>query len=149
MRLRPIFQLREVKLDPTIQAAVGLKVAAGQKAEQAQFEVASAQRAADIVRIQALATADSQQIILCGGTAETIVRAGRAAQTVIPNKLTSCSQAPLSQQYLQLTYIQALTQLASSKATTTLVLPFDKGLTPLINLGGASSSGSTAVTPGP
>jgi prohibitin 1 len=142
------FQLREVKLDPTIQTAVGLKVASQQHAEQQQFELATAQQAADITRIQALATADSQQILACGGKAETIVRAGHAAQTVIPNPLNNCSQSQLTQQYLQFTYIQALTQLAASKGTTTLVLPFDKNLTPLINLGGSSSSGSTVVTPG-
>ena len=69
------FQLREVALSPQLQNAVNAKVASQQNAEQQKFELATAQQAADITRIQALATADSQQILACGGKAAT-----RAAQ---------------------------------------------------------------------
>ena len=74
------FQLREVTLSPTLAIAVSAKVAAQQVEEQQQFELATAQQQADITRIQALATADSQQILACGGyrPATLVERSGRA-----------------------------------------------------------------------
>ena len=150
------FQLREVQLSSDLQRAVAAKVAAQQVEEQQQFELATAQQQADITRIQALATADTQQILACGGSAATLMRNNQEVQTVIPNPLDKCSQAQLTPAYLQFTYIQALKQLASSNNTTTLVLPFDKNLTPLITLpsgaptgsSGASSNSSSAATGG-
>jgi regulator of protease activity HflC (stomatin/prohibitin superfamily) len=140
------FQLREVTLDPKIAVSVNLKVAAQQTEEQQKFEQATALQQADITRIQALATADSQQILACGGVAETIVRDGSQVSTVVPNPLTRCSQSQLTPQYLQFTYIQALKQLVNSPNTTTLILPFDKNLTPLLNVGNGSS-GTVTTTP--
>jgi prohibitin 1 len=144
------FQLREVQLSPDLQKAVALKVASQQLEEQQQFELATAQQQADITRIQALATADTQQILACGGSAATVMRNNQEVQTVIPNPLDKCSQAQLTPAYLQFTYIQALKQLASSQNTTTLVLPFDKNLTPLITLPSGSPTGGSgaAVTGG-
>lgn len=143
------FQLREVQLSPDLQKAVALKVAAQQLEEQQQFELATAQQQADITRIQALATADTQQILACGGSAATLMRNNQEVQTVIPNPLDKCSQAQLTPAYLQFTYIQALKQLASSQNTTTLVLPFDKNLTPLITLpSGTPTGGSGAAATG-
>jgi regulator of protease activity HflC (stomatin/prohibitin superfamily) len=142
------FQLREVTLSAPLASAVAAKVAAQQVEQQQVFELATAQQQADITRIQALATADSQQILACGGSPATLTREGQEVQTVIPNPLTRCSQAQLTPAYLQFTYIQALKQLATSNNTTTLVLPFDKNLTPLITLpsGSPTGSSSTATT---
>jgi regulator of protease activity HflC (stomatin/prohibitin superfamily) len=141
------FQLREVTLSSDLAKAVAAKVASQQVEQQQVFELATAQQQADITRIQALATADSQQILACGGSPATLTRNGQEIQTVIPNPLARCSQAQLTPAYLQFTYIQALKQLASSNSTTTLVLPFDKNLTPLINLPvGAPAGSSTSTT---
>jgi regulator of protease activity HflC (stomatin/prohibitin superfamily) len=140
------FQLREVTLSSTLAQAVAAKVAAQQVEQQQVFELATAQQQADITRIQALATADSQQILACGGSPATLTRDGQEVQTVIPNPLSRCSQAQLTPAYLQFTYIQALKQLASSNNTTTLVLPFDKNLTPLITLPAGAPTGSTSTT---
>jgi prohibitin 1 len=140
------FQLREVVLNSNLASAVAAKVAAQQVEEQQTFELATAQQQADITRIQALATADTQQILACGGSAATLSRNGQEVQTVIPNPLDKCSQAQLTPAYLQFTYIQALKQLASSGSTTTLVLPFDKNLTPLITLPSGAPSGSSPGT---
>jgi regulator of protease activity HflC (stomatin/prohibitin superfamily) len=145
------FQLREVALSSQLQSAVNSKVASQQNAEQQKFELATAQQGADITRIQALATADSQQILACGGKAETVRKNGVDVQTVVPNALTACSQSQLTPAYLQYTYIQALKQLVTSNNATTIILPFDKNLTPLINIpngsstNGASSNGSTTT----
>jgi regulator of protease activity HflC (stomatin/prohibitin superfamily) len=142
------FQLREVTLDPKLQSSVTSKISSQQNAEQQQFELLTAEQAADITRIQALATADSQQILACGGKATTEHRNGQAVETVIPNSVSSCSQAQLTPAYLQFTYIQALKQLVNSPNNSTIILPFDKNLTPLLNVGNGSTTGSTpSVTP--
>jgi regulator of protease activity HflC (stomatin/prohibitin superfamily) len=142
------FQLREVTLSNSLAQAVAAKVAAQQVEEQQVFELATAQQQADITRIQALATADSQQILACGGSPATLTRNGLEVQTVIPNPLSRCSQAQLTPAYLQFTYIQALKVLAASGTTTTLVLPFDKNLTPLITLPTGAPSGSSSSSTG-
>jgi regulator of protease activity HflC (stomatin/prohibitin superfamily) len=139
------FQLREVALSAQLQSAVNSKVASQQNAEQQKFELATALQAADITRIQALATADSQQILACGGHAETLQKDGQQVQTVVPNALTACSQAQLTQPYLQFTYIQALKALVASPNASTIILPFDQNLTPLINVGGNSSTNSAGT----
>jgi len=142
------FQLREVTLSAQLQTAVNSKVASQQNAEQQKFELATAEQAADITRIHALATADSQQILACGGRAATVSRNGIRAQTVVPKPISDCSQSQLTPQYLQFTYIQALSKLATSGTNTTLVLPFDQNLTPLLNLnsGGGSATVTTPTT---
>ena len=135
------FQLREVALSAQLQTAVNSKVASQQNAEQQKFELATAQQAADITRIQALATADSQQILACGGKTATVLRNGQRTQTVVPNSLAACSQSQLTPAYLQFTYISALKDLVKSPNSQTIILPFDKNLTPLLNVG------NTATTP--
>jgi prohibitin 1 len=142
------FQLREVTLDPKLQSSVTNKISSQQNAEQQQFELLTAEQAADITRIQALATADSQQILACGGKATTERRNGQSVETVIPNAVSSCSQAQLTPAYLQFTYIQALKQLVNSPNNSTIILPFDKNLTPLLNVGNGSTGTGTTVTPG-
>ncbi len=142
------FQMREVSLSPAVQQAVDKKVQAQQTEEQQKFDLATAEQQADITRIQALATADAKEILVCGGRASTSERNGETVATVIPNPLSQCDSSQLTPAYLQFTYIQALQQLAAKGGTTTLVLPFDKNLTPLITLpGGGSATGST-TTPG-
>ena len=128
--------------------SVNAKVAAQQTEEQQKFLEATAVQQADITRIQALATADTQQILACGGSAATLMRNNQEVQTVIPNPLNKCSQAQLTPAYLQFTYIQALKQLVSSPNNTTLILPFDKNLTPLLNVGGGTSGTVTTPTSG-
>ena len=142
------FQLREVTLSTQLQTAVNSKVASQQNAQQQKFELLTAQQGADITRIQALATADSQQILACGGKSSTTTRNGQVVQTVIPNAIAACSQAQLTPAYLQFSYIQALKQLVNSPNNSTIILPFDKNLTPLIQLptngtGGSSGTGAT------
>ncbi len=144
------FQLREVALSAGLQTAVNNKVASQQNAQQQKFELLTAQQAADITRIQALATADGQQILACGGKATTMTRNNQVVQTVIPNPIAECSQAQLTPAYLQFSYIQALKQLVNSPNNSTIILPFDKNLTPLIQLptsgsGAASGTGATAT----
>ena len=143
------FQLREVTLDPKLQSAVTNKISSQQNAEQQQFELLTAEQAADITRIQALATADSQQILACGGKAATERRNGQSVETVIPNAISSCSQAQLTPAYLQFTYIQALKQLVNSPNNSTIILPFDKNLTPLLNVGNGTSTATGATTTPP
>jgi regulator of protease activity HflC (stomatin/prohibitin superfamily) len=143
------FQLREVTLDPKLQAAVTSKISSQQNAEQQQFELSTAEQAADITRIQALATADSQQILACGGVAKEVKEAdGTTRQSVVPNPISSCTQAQLTPQYLQFSYIQALKQLVNSPNNSTIILPFDKNLTPLLQVPSGSSSGNASTSPG-
>ncbi len=127
------FQLREVSLADQLQSAVDSKVASQQKAEQQKFELATARQVADVARVQALATADAQQILACGGQAANETQNGQRLATVTPNPITQCSQAQLTPEYLQFTYIQALTQLVNAPGANTIVLPFDQNLTPLVN----------------
>jgi regulator of protease activity HflC (stomatin/prohibitin superfamily) len=143
------FQMREVTLASSISQAVTLKVAAQQTQEQQRFELATAQQQADITRVQALASADSQQIIKCGGVAQTIVRNGLSVSTVVPNPATRCVDAQFTPEFLQYTYIQALKALVASPNNSTLVLPFSSNLTPQIvipSTPGATSTGTGTTT---
>jgi regulator of protease activity HflC (stomatin/prohibitin superfamily) len=129
------FQLREVRLSDELQKAVDAKVAAQQKSEQQKYELSAADQAADITRVEALATADSQQILACGGIVSTVEKNGKQVKVVTPRPVDQCSQAQLTPQYLQYTYIQALKQLVDSPNNSTIILPFDQELTPLLNVG--------------
>jgi regulator of protease activity HflC (stomatin/prohibitin superfamily) len=138
------FQLKQVTLDPKLQSAIAQKVAAQQLLQQQVFDLATAQKQADIKRIQALATADQEQLIACGGKTTTVTQDGKSSQLIVPNPDDQCSNK-LSPAFLQFTYIQALQTLAANKGTSTLVLPFDKNLTPLITLPSGSGSTSTST----
>ena len=138
------FQLREVRLDAALQASVTAKVSAQQDAERQQFELSKARQQAEITRVEALATADAQQILACGGRLEMVEQLdGTVAAEVVPNPIGECSQAQLTPAYLQFTYIQALKALVNSPNNSTIILPFDQALTPLINV----PAGGTVVTP--
>lgn len=139
------FQLREIALSEQLQNAVNAKVAAQQNSLQQRFELATAQQAADIARVNALATANSQQILACGGRVALEEREGKMVSVVLPNPVSECSQAQLTPQYLQYSYIQALKGLADSPNNTFIILPFDQALTPLLNLD--SSGNVTPVSP--
>ena len=94
---------------------------------------------ADITRIQALATADSQQILACGGVADTTVNGRPGSSDRHPQPAATVARnAAARLRYLQFTYIQALQQLAASGSNSTLVLPFDKNLTPLLQVRAAA-----------
>jgi regulator of protease activity HflC (stomatin/prohibitin superfamily) len=137
------FQLRGVALSSAVASAVDAKVAAQQKLQQQAFEEATAQKQADIVRIQALATNDQARIAECGGRPGTTTVNGQTVQTIIPNPQNECTGTALTPAYLQFSYIQALNNLAKSPNGSTFVVPFDKNLTPLISL--PSNSGSTST----
>ncbi|MCJ7726411.1 MAG: prohibitin family protein [Acidimicrobiia bacterium] len=129
------FQLREVRLEPTLQAADTAKTAAQQNAERQKFELSVAQQQAEITRVEANATADAQQILACGGDIEQVEQAdGTVVEIIVPKSIDQCSQAQLTPQYLQWTYIQALQSLVDSPNNSTIILPFDQALTPLLNL---------------
>lgn len=132
------FQLREVRLEPVLQAAVTAKTAAEQNAERQQFELSVARQQAEITRVDAIATADSQQILACGGEVLHIEQPdGTVVEQVVPKPIDRCSQAQLTPQYLQWTYIQALQSLVDSPNNSTIILPFDQNLTPLISIDGS------------
>ena len=111
------FQMREVTLGTRSARRSTRRSLRSRSQEQQRFEQATALQQADITRIQALATADSQQILACGGVAQTIVRNGARVSTVVPNPLTECNQSQLTPAYLQFTYIQALKQLVARRTT--------------------------------
>lgn len=137
------FQLRELDLDNQVQKAIDAKVAAQQNAERQQFELAKAGQQANIKRVEALATADAQEILACGGHEQAVERDGRSVNVVVPNSSDECSQAQLTPQYLQFTYIQTLNELVNSPNNTAIILPFDQNLTPLLNLPGVGTSPTT------
>ena len=53
---------------------------------------------------------------------------------VVPNAKDKCDQTQLTPQYLQYIYIQTLQKIAESKSNSTIVIPFDSKLTPLLNV---------------
>ncbi|MCB2222591.1 MAG: prohibitin family protein [Actinobacteria bacterium] len=139
------FQLREVRLEATLQAAVTAKTAAEQDAERQQFELQVARQKAEITRVEANATADAQQILACGGEIQLVEQPdGTIDEVVVPLPIERCSQAQLTPQYLQWTYIQALQGLVDSPNNSTIILPFDQALTPLLQIPG----GEVTTTPG-
>lgn len=133
------FQLREVALGKNVQTAIDGKVAAQQNSERQRFELSRAQQEAEITRVQALATADSQQILACGGEVTIEDHDGKPAAVIRPKPIDRCSQAQLTPQYLQFSYIQALKNLVNSPNNSTIILPFDQNLTPLLNVNPNSS----------
>lgn len=126
------FQLRDIHLSKGVQNSVDAKVTAQQAAEQQEFELAKSQQQAEIARVEAQGRADAQQIIACGGTVHV---ADDGTTTVVPNTGAKC-QNTLSPAYLQYLYIQSLEKISESDTNSTVILPFDQDLTPLLNLGG-------------
>lgn len=141
------FQLREVSLGEQIQKSIDAKVAAQQNVEKLQYDFNAAQEKADIARTEASATADAQSILKCGWHTETADRNGRQVTAVVANGTGDCSAGNgITPEYLQLQYILALQNLVTSQNASTVIMPFDQSLTPLINVG---SSGTTPTTAAP
>jgi len=128
------FQLRSVTLSQNVQNAVDAKVQAQQKLEQQLFDVATAEKQADITRIQALATYQQALIAECGGKPGTTTVGGQTDETIVPNATTQCTSSALTQPFLQLEYIQALQAIAASGKGTAVVLPFGQNVSPLISV---------------
>jgi prohibitin 1 len=143
------FQLREVRLEDTLQKAVTEKTAAEQRVERQRFERSIAEIEAEITRVDAKATADSQQILACGGEATQAEDDRGTSRTVVePNAVEACSQAQLTPAYLQWSYIQALQSLVDSPNNSTVILPFDENLTPLLDLSGTNPLSPADTEPG-
>lgn len=127
--------IRDMTLPPKLQEAVTTKATEAQLAEQKLAELRKAQLQADITRTNAQATADSQQIVACGGVSEVVTDdSGQNKTIVIPNRGTNCDQTQLTPAFLQSEYIKALRELVDSPNNSTLILPTDSNLTPLINV---------------
>jgi regulator of protease activity HflC (stomatin/prohibitin superfamily) len=133
------FQLRSVTLGANVQAAVDAKLQAQQKLQQQTFEQATAQKQAEITRIQAQATADQERIVQCGGHIATTKVGNDEFQTIVPNAPDNCTATGLTQAYLQYAYIQALNNIATSGTKATLILP--NGLSPVLTVPTGGSSG--------
>lgn len=126
------FQLRDVHLSKEVQIAVDAKVKAQQSAEQQRFELAKSTQEAEIARVEAQGRADAQQIIACGGHA--VVSDDGKTTKIVPNTGDAC-QNTLTDAYLQYLYIQSLEKISESDTNSTVILPFDQDLTPLLNAG--------------
>jgi regulator of protease activity HflC (stomatin/prohibitin superfamily) len=135
------FQLRGVTLDPAVAKAVAAKVAAQQTLLQQAFDQATALKKAEIVRIQAKATSDQEQIVQCGGHFDTVTINGKEVQTIVPNAPGQCTSSGLTDAYLQYAYIQALNNIATSGNSTVIVSP--NGQAPLFTV---PTNGSTSTT---
>lgn len=125
------FQLRGVSVSASVQKAIDAKVAAEQAFQQAKFDLDRAALNADRVRVEAQGTADAQLIIACGSHT---VKGDDGKPTVVPNSRDNC-QNNLTPEQLQYLYIQTLRALVDSPNNSTVILPFDQNLTPLLNLG--------------
>jgi regulator of protease activity HflC (stomatin/prohibitin superfamily) len=112
---------------------------AQQKLQQQTFEQATAQKQAEITRIQAQATADQERIVQCGGHIATTKVGNDEFQTIVPNAPDNCTATGLTQAYLQYAYIQALNNIATSGTKATLILP--NGLSPVLTVPTGGSSG--------
>ncbi len=132
------FQLRSVTPSATVQAAVDAKVQAQQKLFQQAFDEATALKQAEIVKIQAQATSQQEQIVQCGGHLGTITLNGKPVQTIVPNAPGQCNSLGLTTAFLQYAYIQALNNLATTGKATTIIVP--KDLSPIVTV---PSTGST------
>lgn len=128
--------VRDMSLPAALQESITAKATASQLAEQKIAELRREQLQADITRTQAQATADSQQIVACGGKTQDVVgEDGKTKQVVVPNRGAECDQTQLTPAFLQSEYIKALKELVDSPNNSTLILPTDQALTPLINTG--------------
>lgn len=101
------FQLRNVDLPSTLKDSIGKRLDAQQQAEQQQFELQKVTQQAEVRTKDAEGLANAQRII----------------------------NSTLTPAYLQYLYIQALEKTVNSPNNTTVILPFDQGLTPLLNVG--------------
>lgn len=95
--------------------------------------VLQAQQDAEKVRIEAEATADSQQIIKCGSHAiKTTDNA--SGQQVVPNTGADCVNQ-LTPEYLQWWYTKMLDDTSKSPNHDTVIIPSGQSVTPLVTTG--------------
>lgn len=127
------FQLRNVKVDEAVQKAIDLKVAAQQEAQRKIFELEATATEAEKRRIEAKGIADAEQIIRCGAVIVEKERDGTTIEVAEAKSGESCEER-LTPAYLQYQYIQALRELVDAPNNSTIVIPFDSNLTPLLNL---------------
>ncbi len=139
------FQLRGVRVDDNVQKAIDAKVAAQQQAEQKQFELQAARQDAERKRIEAQAVSDSQQIVKCGATS----KVNDQGQTVVTALSGTECQNQLTPEYLQWFYVETLSKLVNAPNNTVIILPFDQGLTPMLNVNtnGNGNGNNTTVSP--
>jgi regulator of protease activity HflC (stomatin/prohibitin superfamily) len=136
------FQLRQVVLSNSLSAAINAKVAAQQNVIAQQFGVQSAERVAEITRINAKAQSDAQLIVACGGTSKTVEQDGAQVQIVTPNPTSFCQSPQLTSNELTYQYIQAIRDLINSKNNVTVLLN-PNGSIPI-----TLPAGSTSTTTG-
>ncbi len=98
--------LRNVELPQKIRTAIQEKLSAEQDAQKMEFVLQKEKKEAERKKIEATGIANYQRIITNS----------------------------LSNKYLQWYYIQNLQELVKNKSTSTVIMPFDKGLTPLLNI---------------
>lgn len=123
-----LVNVRRLTLDPTVQEAANNVLRAEEAARERLFDEDRERTNANIARIQAQGVADSQQIIICGGTVQVLED---GTETVVPNEGDQC-QEQLSEELLVWKYIEALQDIgnngnmvivSSGDAQTDLILP--------------------------
>ncbi len=127
------FQLRNVQVDEEVQQAIDLKVAAQQEVQRKIFELEATATEAEKRRIEAKGIADAEQIIRCGAVIVEKEQDGATIEVAEAKSGESCEER-LTPAYLQYQYIQALRELVDAPNNSTIVIPFDSNLTPLLNL---------------
>ncbi len=98
--------IRNVEPPATVSDAIAAKLKASQQAQQMEYTIQYAQKEAQRKAIEAQGIADAQRIINNG----------------------------LTQNYLQWYYISQLKELVNSPNNSTIILPYDQRLTPLLNI---------------
>ncbi len=98
--------LRNVQLPLKVRNAIEEKLSAEQAAQQMVYVLQKSTQEAERKRIEARGIADYQKIITYS----------------------------LTPRYLQWYYIQNLQEVVKGKGNSTVIMPFDKGLTPLLNI---------------
>lgn len=123
-----LVNVRDLRLAPEVQEAANNVLRAQEEARARLFVLDQERTNSNIARIQAQGVADSQQIIICGGTVTVDQETGE--ETVIPNEGDQC-QDQLSQELLTWKYIETLESIGAagnliivpSDGTTDLILP--------------------------
>ncbi len=100
--------IRNVEPPATVSDAIAAKLKASQEAQQMEYTIQYAQKEAQRKAIEAKGISDAQKIIDNG----------------------------LTQNYLQWYYISQLKELVNSPNNSTIILPYDQKLTPLLNIQG-------------
>lgn len=111
-------KIRDVDPGQAIRAAIERKLEREQELAAKQFELQTAQKNAEIRITEAQGIAESQEII----------------------------DRTLSTEYLQFEYIQTLKELVDAPNNSTVILPFDQNLTPLIDVNGNAQANAEAST---